>query len=45
MVIVEVDGQQAKLIKGKWGGNEVLTPTLDAIGEEFPCKREAVIFP
>ena len=35
MIIVEVDGQQAKLIKGKWGGNEVLAPTLDAIGEGF----------
>ena len=38
MIIVEVDGQTAKLIKGQWGGNETLAPTLEAIGEEFPFK-------
>ena len=32
MIVVEVDGQKAKLIKGKWGGNEVLAPTLESLG-------------
>ena len=38
MIVVEIDGQNAKLVKGKWGGNEVLAPTLEAIGEEYPFK-------
>ena len=38
MIIVEVDGQTAKLIKGQWGGNETLAPTLEAIGEDFPFR-------
>ena len=45
ILIDEVDGQQAKLIKDKWGGNEVLTPTLDAIGEEFPSRGRRLYFP
>jgi len=38
MIIVEIDGQKAKLIKGQWGGNETLAPTLEAIGEDFPFR-------
>mgnify|MGYP003149448328 CR=1 FL=1 len=38
MIIVEIDGQTAKLIKGQWGGNETLAPTLEAIGEDFPFR-------
>ena len=44
MIIVEVDGQTAKLIKGQWGGNETLAPPLEAIGEDFPF-RGATYFP
>ena len=38
MIVVEVDGQKAKLIKGQWGGNETLALTLEAIGADFPFK-------
>ena len=42
MIVVEIDGQNAKLVKGKWGGNGVLAPTLEAIGEEYPFKGRGV---
>jgi len=38
MIVVEVDGQKATLVKGKWGGNVVLAPTLESLGEMYPFR-------